>query len=528
MIKLVAYTSQVLSGEVFITDSEGDSIHSTSIIKLLNFINEPYADKSESIYEIKVTWDLNQFVAPILKLLGKKACRELAANYSYKGLSSEYEEIAYIPDKLFLVKGKEHKSFFCHLKQFFSDDEPEPEDASEVASMGDLLREELQKIKIRPLSLISPINIYENEVLRHFEIPTILDLPIEDSEELIDYAEACTGRLWIEAYQVGHWNADEVYHYDIQSAFPYHASQLYSIKHTETTKSDRIIPAHWGFLKGQVTIYKGTRVSPIIYTEEDGSLSTPTGTWEDTLTLDEVNFIYKHKLGSFKVKDGWFVKFKAPVKPLEIPLQKLFNYRAKSEYIKKIVKDMAVGVYGKFIELHEDGTVGKYYNPLWGAMISTKARLQVADFIYRNKMQSSLVHVSVDGILSTKDIEIKDTLGMGKWKKQGNRSALSISSGKIFYNDRHHQGLTYGKAMEQIEENPKENVYKISVTKRQTLKESVERNEFSKLGEEVDSSYTLDLNLTKLDQSRTFMTYPSTGRALLTRKYKSEPKRVTS
>ena len=36
------------------------------------------------------------------------------------------------------------------------------------------------------------------------------------------------------------------------------------------------------------------------------------------------------------------------------------------------------GAYGKFLEVHDDGTVGKFYNPPYAAMINSLANIQVA------------------------------------------------------------------------------------------------------------------------------------------------------
>ncbi|GAH26694.1 unnamed protein product, partial [marine sediment metagenome] len=40
----------------------------------------------------------------------------------------------------------------------------------------------------------------------------------------------------------------------------------------------------------------------------------------------------------------------------------------------------------------------------WFAEISTQVRLQVAQFIYEHKLQESLIHIGVDGVLLSKPV----------------------------------------------------------------------------------------------------------------------------
>ena len=61
------------------------------------------------------------------------------------------------------------------------------------------------------------------------------------------------------------------------------------------------------------------------------------------------------------------------------------------------------GLYGKFGEEHKD-RFGKHFNPVYFAYISTICRLQVAEFIYKNKLMNNIIHISVDGVVSTRKI----------------------------------------------------------------------------------------------------------------------------
>ena len=99
MIKVIAYTTQTIGNEVLIEDSEGEYIQSANVNKLLAFLNEPYTDNET--FAIKVFWDLDESIAPILRKLDVSACKELASpTHTHNGLF-------YIANKVFAIRGKE-------------------------------------------------------------------------------------------------------------------------------------------------------------------------------------------------------------------------------------------------------------------------------------------------------------------------------------------------------------------------------------------------------------------------------------
>lgn len=251
-LKLVAYTSDVTpDGRVILTNSEEDSVISDNPYELLAFLGENFSD--DQYREMKVAFDLDTFIAPILKRLGVDVCRELA------GASHSCDNIFYIPSKVLVISTNGHKSYVYHIAQYF-EDEPDPHDPLEIHAKASILLDAFRSMGLEPYKLTSPVAVYEAEVLNHMSIPTILDLPEsrilgQDVDELINWAEQCVGKLWIENFAVGRWNADEIWSYDIQASFPSIAAQLPSIKYAKLAKSHFFAPdADWGFLKGEVTI----------------------------------------------------------------------------------------------------------------------------------------------------------------------------------------------------------------------------------------------------------------------------------
>ena len=107
-----------------------------------------------------------------------------------------------MPDKVFSIKYIPD-DITCNLygiDQYFPDS-ASPENTIEVQWLGEYLLAELDKMGLQPDKLTSPIAIYEQCMMRNFRIPTVKDMPLQAAE----YAMKCSGRLWIEAYQLGAW-----------------------------------------------------------------------------------------------------------------------------------------------------------------------------------------------------------------------------------------------------------------------------------------------------------------------------------
>lgn len=520
MIKVIAYTTEVVGGEILIRDSEGESVKSANPETLLNFLNEPYSD--EETFAIKVFWDLDTGLAPVLRKLGISACRELASSeHTYNG-------VFYVPSKVFALKADKRQSYFYHLSQYYID-QPEPSDPETVAGMAENVLDAFRNMGLNPKKLTSPVAIYEAEVLGHMRIPTIMNIP-GAHEEIIEYAEDCCGRLWIQAYQIGHWLAGEAFEYDLKAAHPFVASQLYNLQYAKYAKSKTIDPdAHWGFMRGIVTIENGVPISPIFYDAET-DLIQPTGTFPASITLSDYKCIKRWKLGDFKMDSGYFIKFTAPVKPMEITMRRLFKQRGMGGLVNDIAKRVSTGIAGKFYEKREDGTVGKFYNPPYKAMIESITNCMVTDFIYKRKLYDNVIHIGVDSVISDRYVDLprQYNLPMGSWRFTGIDPVLILSSGRVYHGSKKPQGLNYDQIVELIEKNPKESYYTAGLKRRQTLEESIQLNDLNGLGKMKDTTSSFDLNLLQASQGREYPKFPKMGKELLEGQFKSKPIKIVA
>lgn len=532
MIKIIAYTNQVIGHDIRIQDSEGNSVQSSDANELLQFLNEPFNDKST--FAIKVAWNLDEFIAPLLRKLGIAACRELASP------SHKHGPLFYIPSKVLAIHTGERSSYFYHLEQYFPDDIPVT-DPMEIAALADEVMAAFQKMGLNPKKLTSPVAIYESEVLSHMVIPTIASIPGSVNEDIIHYAEECTGRLWIQAYQVGHWMAGECWEYDLRASYPYIASKLRSLQYaTYAHKKTIDEKADWGFMKGRVTIYDDTPVHHIPYFNGDRN-TYPVGSWDTFITLHDYKFLRERNLGDFKIEDGYFIRFQTewggkkynvPVYPLEQPLKRLFNQRGMGGLVNSIAKRISTAIgYGKFLEKHEDGTVGAFYNPPYAAMINSIGNIRVAEFIYKHGLQNDVIHVGVDGVASSKEAKIPQ-LGrqgcMGSWRLENIGDLLVLSSGRVYHGEKKPQGLNYDQIVSLIEKKPRQSYYTTKLRRRQTLEESIQLGDLNGLGRMKETTSSFDLNLLRGATDRNYSQFPKTGQELLNGQFSSKPIKIVS
>ena len=204
-----------------------------------------------------------------------------------------------------------------------------------------------------------------------------------------------------------------VYSYDMQSCFPSIAKDLADFRDFEWVQSDQYQKkAVYGYVRATVEIYPWVMVSPIIQDTEDALIS-PVGTWETYLTKGELDFITKWKIGQFKILDGWWAVTSRQIfkRPLKIEMERLLEYKQGSELQRLLAKRMSTGIYGKLGEERAE-EFGPFFCPCWFSEISTRARLEVANFLYShgigpedNEGYGHLISVTVDGVMLDRPIE---------------------------------------------------------------------------------------------------------------------------
>lgn len=166
-MRIIAYQTKIKDNQLVIRESTGDSVKTTKLDNIMSFLMEPYEDT------VRVFWDLDLGVAPLLRLFGRTICERLSNNH--RAFIRPYS-IFYIPRKVFTLKypSKRLRYSFYHLSQFF-DGFPDPKNLMEVQFYGEMLRDSLKRMGMRPTKLISPAGIYKECVMSHLDLPTLWD-----------------------------------------------------------------------------------------------------------------------------------------------------------------------------------------------------------------------------------------------------------------------------------------------------------------------------------------------------------------
>lgn len=551
MIKhIIAYHVNDTDKGVLINDSLGNSIVSKNANELFDFLFHPYRDNSSR--ELKFFWNLDESLASIFRLMKPEECKKLLtttftdSKWLYYRRGKNILIKSYSDGKPYIIKRKNEKSddhpYLCCIYGIDSlvHPEKEPVNAQEVLAQGQRLLTALEHIGITtPLTLNSAIGIYESSMRNIQLTPNIKCIPPEAIDILV-YAKHCANRQgWITNVKVGHFKT--AYDYDVNSSYGWWLSQVkdfanaeyitYSKEFACQNKKDIAQGNITGFFKVRLIINPNVKIHPFAYVSKTGQVIYPIGTYETYLTLEEMLAVLKYKVGSFEVLGGWYVKFKNYNKPMENIVNRLFAMRSLGEIENELCKGIIVGYVGKCNAQFDDDKTSQTYNPMIAGWIYAQARLQVFRFIIENDLQDSVIAVSTDGVLSTKEAtvtKISKEKVIGTWRKQEPSPALVLSPGWIIHKDKKPHSITYEKAIDILKSNPNTNHYKVSLQKRVTLFEAVELlHDISMVGKITEHHNTIDLAELEMAQDRIFKTFPKTGKQLLSNKvYDSEPIKV--
>jgi len=190
-MRIMAYQTKTEDGKVLILESGGAHLLSNHLYEIWSFLLEDYGEC------LKICWDLDGTVAPLLRLLGRTACKGLQTT---KKWHEGAFQLFYIVGKVFSVSHVSGAKMSLYgLEQYFPDlDEP---DVEGVQALGMKLLKELNKMGFRPTKLTSPVAIYEEAILSKLDLPKITDMP----KEVAQMAYECSGRLWVEAHCLGYF-----------------------------------------------------------------------------------------------------------------------------------------------------------------------------------------------------------------------------------------------------------------------------------------------------------------------------------
>jgi hypothetical protein len=549
----IAYTVDVVDDKVLIANSEGDRIHSSDCQTILDFLARTYGTGINN----KWVWNIDRFFAVIFHQLGIEICQELTkepdkeAYFTFENgkpilhpltekpklengytgfLPDGYYSLFYLKETNVGLRIGNQGSYFYNLSGWYEDKISEIDDLNIIKEKVIDLFKTLDSMGItKTLSMSSPATVFEKNMITHMDIPTVANidhthnLTEDETAELIKWAEICQdGKAWTTNFAVGKWDKEETYDYDLQSAYGYAISKFYDFRYAEFFKLDEPMKdATNGILKGTITIYPNVKISPIPHKCEDGHIDYPVGlSWNDVFPLEYIRWIYRRKIGEFKLDYGYYWIQKAPVQPFEQIINRIFAMRKISPLAKKIAKRFSASLWSKFIQRNfSNGKESLLYNPLIAMHVITTTNMRLADFIYDNNLQDNVLYVATDGCRTTKKVEIKLQVKMGEWKETEPEECLVLSPSRIHTPSHHPQSMYYQDMVDLIKKHPDDSYYSTILTRRITLKEAVNMEDITKVGTLYDFQTSIDLISARMEQDMVFDKFPISGKELLENKY---------
>jgi hypothetical protein len=409
----------------------------------------------------------------------------------------------------------------------------EPEDYAMLAQeVGDHVYNALCRLDLHPKSLTSPVRCWEKEVLENMSLPGIDDIP----EPAAKMAYDCCEGGWVEAFQKGHF--DVTYDYDMRSAYGSFTRSLYDTRYGKWQNDPIYDPAaYYGYALCNVEVI--APISPITFKDDADEKLTPIGKFPRPRVLSKryLDFILKYKIANIEILDGWWWFPDKLVTPFELMVDDLFNRKegAPPGMEKDTIKRILAGIWGKFLFVKkkpkkDENPFGDLFNPVWAEDVETGCRLSSAAFIYDNKIEKNVLHVAVDGVLTNRQVNIKDNGGIGEWKLSNTGSGYVISSGICAIQGKDNKYdpesedsdfiLRYDWLKEQIANNPHSPEYVMSKLSPVTVQKAVTQEKMRLLGQHEEIVKTIDL---AFESKRIYDRIPETGIQLQTRHFASKP-----
>ncbi len=491
-----------------------DCINSTDVILTWLISDNPK--------ENKLLYDLDACVASLIHLtLSKQQAREL---YENERVWVNNFKLTYFPNRFFAIDGRGRFVNFGNCVRYKSDTHYSPDDtdtdkinkAKEANDITVASSDILKQLGLDSNRIISPVAALVDKFINSLKPPTIDDMP-EDVGELA-YSTIMGNHL--EAYQLGYW--DMAWDYDINSAYGSILAKLYDIRRGEWIR-DTVMPSNalYGFADGILTVNKPFH--PFLVKQGEYTY-TPIGTFPYQLPKSMIELLYKHKIGTFDIKNGrWFIpqENRALYQPLKGIITHLHTIRSKSEGLKKaILRQMIAGIWGRMIEARKD-KFGDLFNPVWASIVENDIKCQVCDTCLSVDIIPLLV--AVDGVITDKPLPIQDSLEMGKWRLSHKGKCIIASSGVVGFEGK--QGaeefsLHYDWLYNQLNNNPQQTEYSMNKYSPMTLSKAIQTDSLDKLGELQLINRVITIGK---DYKRLWNKYPKYGGDLLTNKYQSTP-----
>ncbi len=497
-----SFSSCILNSKIEIRCSDRTGIATDNLDELFAYL----VSKQEGF---NICWDVDVFVAPILKVLSIQQVEDL---FNSGRISIGKHTIIYNQGKSLRISlSYKNAASFYWIKQYYQEDE-EPS-LDDIKVKGEIIITELAKIGINPKKLTSSVAIFEN-IFDQLNLPTYKDIPVE----LCKWTWGQKGRAWTEAFKLGHF--DMCTDLDINSCFPSIMADLYDTRYGTIVHSKEI-PAEAEYVFARGILDTSDYFTPFVYANEYGHLFSPRGKREAILSKQGLAYLKEYDAGTFELQDAFSWVPTRKFKPMHYTVNKIFNQRSGnySRPVKRIFKGALNGIYGRFYQEFRDGTLGKQVNPIWGFLIEDGARLKIAEYIKNNHLEKDILAINTDGILLEGDYNIESSTKMGEWRIDNKGPALIVSSGTVFFADKKPSQVYYHEAMDMIRCYPEAIEWHKKAERLITIGDALQG-----WSEELGSLHETSPGFSLIfDHDRYYPSLPQTGGELLNRIFPSQP-----
>ena len=537
MGKIIGYHGYVdEQGRGFIVNNENDiwwySINEQNLLYWL--IKDHDGDEYK-----KVAYDIDALTAIILKLVGITEEQAKTLNDTERVRIGEFE-ITYYPSK-FLGIGQGRGlsrpyASFTDVGQYY--DNPTlnfshtvdncRKIAQEARDVAAGVSKSLHELGLEAVSLTSPIKALEKSMMANLDLPNHLDVPPEVNDLAL---KCCAGNL-VQVYAQGHF--ENCLDLDISGAYSYFLGNLLDTRRGEWLSGKRPENAVYVFAHGVIST--DAPLHPFIYGngEENGNY-TPVGSWETSLTLQEIDFLREYQLGEFEITGeqywwtptGKYVDGKLVTRHQNQPLRGTVNWifgkrQNATPMQNKLLKRMASGLWGRTLSKYK-GKYAETFMPVWGSVVEVSTRIETVKYCLENAIMP--LSIAVDGIVTDGKVRIPTEKGLGKWRVSHTGNCLIVGSGTVAMEHKAGQGdfgIEYEWLYNKIINSPDKTEYSMEKVICNTLGRAMNLD-FNQLGSLEMSNKTIRIGQ---ETKRFYWFNPTTGGDLLENKYHSEPLNV--
>lgn len=442
-----------------LTDSNGNYIYNPSFNECLDFLWKYH----KKIY-YRAFWNIDFDISAILKLWNNIELIDGLIHgkiTKYKGYT-----MYYIRPKMFRLSRGKTSIFFVDLnamyktkldtasKEFLNESKIDTLDANKIntsleywlknrkeiikyclkdseltARLGNVLIREIKNCNLLlPKFFTSHASIAKQYFRYKARIPSLKYIPTN----ILDIAYQCYygGRFGV--LKRGFF--DNLWCYDINSAYPDTISKLPSLKYGKWIRVDEINKNECiAFYKVALDIPQGF-LSFLPFRLKNRLVVFPSGIFTTWITWFEADLMRQWIKG---ISYGYqYIPSEKEYYPFAVGMKHLYaektKYKNKNETFYWLIKTPMTSLYGCFIERHRkvDGEIysGILFNPVYGAIITARTRWKLfRDVPERYWKYYAGFHT--DSIISEKELPLKLDSKMGNWTLEYKGSGVLLNSG---------------------------------------------------------------------------------------------------